>query len=267
MEIVERRLGGAADEVEVRVLDRDLSHAVPFEQHRTGRDVDLLHDPGVDPAEARAAEHGQVGPRRPIDQQQRGPPRGQVELVQVGPRAVPGLDGCDVVVPGVIDNPLADAVPVTGDRALPPGQHRVAPILLDGQPHRRLVRPGQRKEPHQPPGPVHDHRPLLARARPGIPLRGEHHVPRRTWHARSRVADRQRGRCQIRPGHEPAHRRRWLRRRGFGPGPPVPHIPGNAGGTDQDPAAQHRAQQPAAVPTPTVRSGIGVRPRNGHAPS
>ncbi len=219
VEVVERVRLGAAGERLVGVGDRDVVQAVPLEQHAAGRDVDLLHGPGQGHPLLRPAQLGQVGRHRPERGDQRGVLRGDDELVQVGLQSVARADGGDGPVRTVGDHRLA--FPVAGDHAaLPPGEHRLAPVGLDLEVH--PSRPGAGREggvrriPDDAAVPVQDHQSRLAR--PGKRIaRGRQDevggVGGRRGGLTVTVRDRQGRGVEIAAGHEVQHPAGVLRRR------------------------------------------------------
>ena len=173
-------VGGETDRVDVEVVvgrvrvargglvavgDRHVVEAVPLEQHAAGGQVDLLDDPVVDLAVARATGRGEVAAGLVVGLDQRRVLRGQEERVLVGEVAVAGMHVGDDVVGGVGDHALAVAVPRPAEgRALPPGEDRAPLVALDSHVAGHLAR-RQRPEPHRPAQVVDDQRPcLLARS-------------------------------------------------------------------------------------------------------
>jgi hypothetical protein len=115
----------------VALLETDVVQAVPLEQHLTGRDVDLLHDPVEDHAVGRTAHRRQVARDLVVGDDQGGAARGEAELVGVRGQPVAGPHRGDDLVAAVDD--VVDPLPVAGPLvalSLPPGQDRLAPVAL-----------------------------------------------------------------------------------------------------------------------------------------
>lgn len=123
-----------------RVRQRHMPEAVPLEDETVRGDVDLLHDAVVDPAVLRAADRPEVGRHLVVGRDVGRTARGQLKLVQVALEAVADrLHRRDPLVRGVVDLVLALADPRDVAVALPPGEHRPAPVGLDTE-VRRLQR-------------------------------------------------------------------------------------------------------------------------------
>jgi hypothetical protein len=116
VEVVERRL---LSSLGVGLRDCDVPERVPFEQHASGRDVDLLQ-PRVDQVAALLVE-GEQG---------RIPGR-DLELL-VAREPVPGANESNLPVSGVHDH-VVTAAAAELRVALPPRQHRPAAVALDAE--------------------------------------------------------------------------------------------------------------------------------------
>jgi hypothetical protein len=259
VEVVERGRPGPAGELGVAVGDRHVVKAVPPEQHRAGRDVDLEHDAGQRHPAGRAAERRQVSRPRLHRGDQRGVLRGDDELVQVGLQAVASLDGGDGAVGAVGDHrpPVADALV---DPPLPPGEHRPAPVCLHLEVHPPLAlarREGRvRRVPDDAAVPVQDHQARLAGPGPRVAGRRQDEVARARGVRAGVARDRHRRRGEVGAAHEVQHAAgviggcRGGRAGRPGVGPRVPADSGQgqpAGAHDRDRAAAHHlaARQPA----------------------
>ena len=142
MEVVERaRVGRVAP---VRLADVHVVEAVPLEQHAAGRDVDLLDDPLDDLPVAGPADSGQICAELAVDRDQCRSTRRDQEFVQIALVALAGLHSGDLAI-AVIDDHADTAAVAGGDLSLPPGQHRVAAIVLHPHVHRGRLR--DRQEP------------------------------------------------------------------------------------------------------------------------
>jgi hypothetical protein len=132
---------------------------VPLEEHIAIVYVDLLQDAIQDDALFRATDRGEVHRYLVIDRDEGGVPEGNGELVQVSPVAAARPDPGHLPVRVVQDHVLADAVPLY-DPALPPDEHRSAPIVLYLEVRRVLVL----AEPHGLTTLVEDHGAVLPSA-------------------------------------------------------------------------------------------------------
>ena len=113
---------------EGHVLER-----VPLVHHEARADVDLLEDGVIDRGERAAALRREVAVERLPGGDQRGPGRGQGQLVEVLGEAVARADGGEVSVGGRVDLAAAQTEAVAADRALPPGQHALPAVALHAQ--------------------------------------------------------------------------------------------------------------------------------------
>ena len=130
---VEGVVEGAVGRRGVGVAQRDVAERVPLPGHEAGAHVDLLHD-RVDERGQRARRRaGQVHQHRRVDGEQRVALGREAELVDVHRVAVAGVHDVQRAVAGVGDHALAEAVGGHGHRALPPGQDRLARVVLDAQ--------------------------------------------------------------------------------------------------------------------------------------
>ena len=151
------------DRLHRRGVHADVAEAVPFPLDEAGLDVDLLHDVVDGDPVSCAVRRGQVPLHRPVGDHQRCSLWRELELVQVGLVAVPRPDDGDEPVRGVVDQPHAEAIAGEDDPALPPGEDRVALVLLDPEVGcARMVR--HRPEPDQVSVRVVDGRAVCARA-------------------------------------------------------------------------------------------------------
>ena len=173
-----------------RLRHRNVVDRVPVEQHQAGGDVDLLdlgvHHLAVQARQPHRRDRDEVGVAL----------RRDLELVQVHRQAVGGVDGGDLLVLVVEDDPLAPAA--ARIRApLIPGQHRLPVQVLHPEVGDDLLL-GQRVgvKPEQLALGVEDHRPVLGRAELGshedVALRGRCRC----------LADRDRGGLEVGPRSE-----------------------------------------------------------------
>ena len=131
MEEVVRRGGIRASRRFVGFVERDVIDARPFVHHQPRRDVDLLEETVGDAGVARPADRREVAQDRVVCRDQRGPLRGQLELVQIHLVAVAGAHVLDVRVGVVGDHAFAQPEAVDCDVSLPPREHRFALVLLN----------------------------------------------------------------------------------------------------------------------------------------
>ena len=181
--------------------ERDVVEARPLHPHEAGPDVDFLkhavgHRSVGGTADGRQiAEHGSIG------RDQRGPPRRELEVMEVRLQAVAGLDLGDPAVAAVQDHVGAEPEPVHGDVPLPPREHRAARVFLHPEVGRRHAA-GQRVDPHDPAALIEDHRAGLA----GSGIRRDELL---SGGSRGRVGrDRDQRRMQVRTRAEALHFRR-----------------------------------------------------------
>src|SRR5215211_63619 len=203
--------------LDVGLLDADVVYAVPLEEHLPGLYVHLLGDTLDHRSRHGAAEVGEIQAHKVVDREQSRALRGDAEVVLVSPVAVARLDPLYLPVGTIEDHVLSDAGPGLG-LAFPPGQHRLALVLL----HLEIQRVQPFTEPHGPSHVVDDHRPVL----PPAQLRGGKDVPARPA-TRPRV-HRDGGRPEVRARAEVP---RAPRRRGRHV-PRGPHLRGTHGGAD-----------------------------------
>jgi hypothetical protein len=143
------------------LVEADVIQAVPFEEHKTGLEVDLLNDAVDHDAVPRTPDLGEVAPHERVDDEQRRALWRQQELVEIGPVPVACRDPLDLAVGLVEHHALAEPDADVRD-ALPPGEHGPAPVALDPEVH-RLLAPRRRAGPHELPAAVDDHGSVLSR--------------------------------------------------------------------------------------------------------
>ena len=175
MEVVHRGGFGALGgrwRLRVRLGRVDLVGAVPFEQHLTGGDVDLLHDPVEDLPFLRSSHRRDVPRPRLVDRDQGRVPLRDQELVDVAREAVACRHGRDRVV-GVVHDLVVAVADAVDRAAAPPGQDGLPEVRLNAEVGDALRI--ERLVPDEPPAVVDDHQ---ARS-PDVLLRGEEDVARR----------------------------------------------------------------------------------------
>src|SRR5207253_5382032 len=89
-------------------------------------------DPVEDGPPLGATDRGQVREHRLVDHEESGVLAAQLELVEVRFVPIACVDVGDLLVRAVHDDPVALALAVV-DAALPPGEHRLALVLLDAE--------------------------------------------------------------------------------------------------------------------------------------
>ena len=196
MEVVDVA-GGLDGDVE-GFVEPHVVEAVPLEEHATGGDVDLLHDPLDESAVDGATDRREVGADLVVDRDQCRVSRRDHDLVEVGLVAVASPDPGDLVVRRVGDHERATVA--AEDGALPPCQHRRAAIALDAEVDRGHLR--ARLEPERLAEPIEDQRAARLRGgrRRGKAERGEEDSAPSLPGAGGEDLDR--GREQVRPGDE-----------------------------------------------------------------
>ena len=150
----------------VGLAQPDVVEARPLEHHQPGLHVDLLEHPVRHAAVGRAADRGEVAEDRVIGRDQRRPAGSELEVVQIGLRAVAGPHVRDVRVGAVGDHILA-AARTRAPRCRPattsaPACPRI-PAPAGSSPIRAR---GSGLNHSKPPARVEDHRARLAR--PGV---------------------------------------------------------------------------------------------------
>src|SRR5215211_1876275 len=143
--------------------------AVPLEEDLASLDVYLLGDPLYYPPRHGTTEVREIPAHQVVDREQSRALRGDEKVVLVSPVSVARFDPLYLAVGTVEDYVLPDAGPGPY-LALPPSQHRLAPIML----HLEVQRIQTIAEPDGPSHVVDDHRSVLSTAY----LRGDKDVSR-----------------------------------------------------------------------------------------